>query len=276
MILAAYGRSAVDLVRVMVTHRRLLQALAGRDVRDEYVGHGLAVAWPVIQPLFMMLIYWFCFTKIFPTKVQAGGRLPTDATIYLLSGIIPWIVLSQVMSRSLASVVGNGSIIKQIMFPLELLPLKVLATPLLYGGVSVAFLICYGVYQAGWEAALVYLWGLPLLLALSLPLIVGLSLILSTLQVFLRDFRELVIIFVNVGIFIHPILYFPDAVPAAVRPIIFLSPFSYLLFCWQDIFYFGAIARPWAWEVTAALVALMFVFGARLFAGAKPYFADFL
>ena len=99
---------------------------------------------------------------------------------------------------------------------------------------------------------------------------------LACAQVFIRDLKEFITIFLSIGLFVHPILYFPNAIPAVVRPIIYVSPFSYLLFCWQDVLFYGTIERPWAWIVTALFAVVLFAFAARLFVVAKSHFGDFL
>jgi lipopolysaccharide transport system permease protein len=276
VFLVAYSRSASEFLRSIAGHWRLLIALAKRDLSDEYVGHTLSLSWNVVHPLFVMLVYVFVFTKIFPTKIVAPPSNSTDAVVYLLAGIIPWLALSQVMGRSLASVVGNASIVKQMAFPLELLPIKALAGPLVFGAISLAFLICYGVWITNGSILPAYVIGLPLLLALSLFFLTGVSLILSCAQVFLRDLKEFVNMFVTVGLFTHPILYFPDAVPALVRPLVYVSPFSYFIFCWQDVMFYGAIERGWAWLITGVIAVFLFAFGARLFLVSKHSFGDFL
>jgi lipopolysaccharide transport system permease protein len=223
-----------------------------------------------------MVVYLFVFTNVFPSKVQSPPGMGTDAIVYLLSGIIPWLALSQIMDRSLTSVVNNSTIVKQMAFPLELLPIKTLAGPLMFAGVSLVFLCAYGAWVTKGLIIPAYLLGLPLLILLSVVLFAGISLVLGCLQVFLRDLKEFVTMFLTVGLFIHPILYFPEAVPAAVRPLIYASPFSYFLFCWQDVMFYGAIMHPTAWIVTAIFAVALFVIGARLFVVSKPHFGDFL
>jgi len=274
--LTAYSSSAKEFLRRLVANRTLLVALAKRDLSDEYVGHTLSVSWTLVHPIFLMLVYLFVFTKIFPTKIAAPPATSTDAVVYLLAGIIPWLALSQVMGRSLASVVGNSSIVKQMAFPLELLPVKTLASPLLFGAISLAVLICYGAWITHGAILPAYLLGLPVLIGLSLLLLTGMALILSCAQVFLRDLKEFVNMFITIGLFTHPILYFPDAVPAAIRPLVYASPFSYFIFCWQDVMFYGGIERGWAWLITAATAVFLFAFGARLLLVTKNNFGDFL
>jgi lipopolysaccharide transport system permease protein len=276
VFLTAYTQSTGEFVRTLARHWRLLAALAKRDLSDEYVTHGLSMSWTVIHPLAVMLVYLFVFTKVFPSRIAPPPGAATDAVDYLLSGLIPWLTLSQVMGRSAGSVVGNASIVKQMAFPLELLPIKTLAGPLVFGGTSLAFLIVYGLWITDGAILPAYLLGLLPLVLLTLLMLAGISLVLACAQVFMRDLKEFITIFLSIGLFTHPVLYFPDAIPAAVRPIVYLSPFSYLLFCWQDVMFYGGIQRPWAWLITATFAVVLFALGARLFVVSKSHFGDFL
>lgn len=276
MLIAAYFESTRDLLQTAVRYRQLLKALAKRDISDEYLGQGLSVAWPFIHPIFLTCVYVYCFRYIFPTRLEGSPNFHTDAVVYLLAGLIPWLMLSGAMSRSLPIVVGNSNIVKQISFPLELLPIKALSTSLLFGATSLGFLTMYAAWHSHGQVLLTYLWGIPLLIAVTVPMLAGVALILSTLQVFYRDLKELQSMFLAVGVFIHPILYLPNAVPGVVRKVVYASPFSYLIFCWQDILFFGGIVRPWAWLIAIVLSFTLFCFGARLFVGAKPAFGDYL
>lgn len=275
-IAASYLGSSNDIVRTIVAQHRLLFALAKRDLSDEYVSHGLSFVWNIIQPIFTMLVYVFAFTLVWPTRVQAPEGVESDAVVVLLSGIIPWMALTQVMGRSMTSVVNNSNIVKQMAFPLELLPLKTLASPLGFFAVSVGFLIAYAGWRSGGAMLVVYLWGVPLLIAISLVLFTGLALLLSSVQVFFRDTKEFVSMFLSIGLFLHPVLYLPDAVPPVVRGVLYMSPFSYFLFCWRDILFYGSVTQPWAWVVTVVFSAAVFLLGSRLFLGARQHFGDFL
>lgn len=275
-VVSSYFGSSHELLLSAVRQRRLLSALAKRELSDEYVEHRLSLFWNLILPLFSVAVYLFVFTEVFPTRVQAPKSYQTDANVFLLSGILPWIALTQTLGRATSCIVANANIVKQMTFPLELLPLKTLASPLVFLFVSLTALVAY----AGWisDGAIlpVYGWGVPLLLVLSILIFAGLALVLSALQVFLRDTREFVNMFVSIGLFLHPILFLPNGVPEAVRGFLYVSPISQLIFCWHDILFYGEITRPWAWVVTSLFAGLAFVTGARLFMASKPHFGDFL
>jgi lipopolysaccharide transport system permease protein len=275
-VVTEYFGASADVARSVVGRWRLLTALARRDLSDDYVQHRFSVLWGYIMPLFTMIVYLLVFHVIWPTRVTSPESYPTDATIYLLSGILPWLALNQSVGRSIGSIVNNGNIVKQMAFPLELLPLKSLVTPMMFMLVSLGFIVVY----AGWvtKGAILpaYVIGLPPLLLLSLVTFAGLALLLSAVQVFSRDTKEFVAMFFQVGLFIHPILYLPDYVPEVMRNLILFSPFTYLIYCWQDVLFYGEFARPWAWYVATAFAILIFVIGSRLFMGSKQHFGDFL
>jgi len=276
IVLTAYLQSTREFAGAIGKHRRLLFALARRDLREEYVDHGLSVVWTVVQPLLIMAVYVFAFTYIFPTRVDPPGGFPTNATVYLLAGLTPWMILTQIMGKSLASIVANSNVVKQMAFPLELLPTKTMASPLFFGAVAVSFVVLYTCWVTGGSALPVLIWGVPLLIAISLVMFTGIALTLASFEVFLRDTKEFVSMFTTIGFFTHPILYLPNAIPEVVRPVLYLSPLTYFLMCWQDIFFYGGIVRGWAWVVTLVFSVVIFVFGARVFMASKQHFGDFL
>ena len=275
-MVSSYLVSAQDLLRSAVTQRRLLGALARRDLSDDYVEHSLSLLWNLILPLFSVGVYLFVFTEVFPARVQAPAGYQTDAIVFMMAGIVPWMALAQTLGRATTCIINNGNIVRQMAFPLELLPLKTLASPIVFFAVSILVMGGYG----GWitEGAIlpVYAWGIPLLLVLSVTTFAGLALLLSALQVFLRDTKEFVSMFLSIGLFLHPILYLPHSVPVAVRGFLYASPFSQLIFCWHDILFYGAITRPSAWAAASLFAAFTFIVGARLFMGSKGQFGDFL
>lgn len=271
-----YYRSSRELIVSVARNRAILAALAKRDVSDEYVEHGFARLWPIVHPLVLMGIYLFVFTYVFPARTGLSGVFRTDSVVYLMSGIIPWIALSQIMGKATTSILNNTVLVKQMAFPLEFLPIKTLTGPLYFGLVSLFFLVVYAGYKTDGDCLPIYAIGIPILCIITLVFAVGIALLFASIQVFVRDFREFVNIFVAIGLFIHPILYFPDAVPEAVRTAILVSPFTYLLYCWQDVLFYGEITHEIAWVVSPILAIFMFATGARIFMFSKSHFGDFL
>jgi lipopolysaccharide transport system permease protein len=104
----------------------------------------------------------------------------------------------------------------------------------------------------------------------------GIAFLLGAISPFFRDIKDIVQVFSVIGVYLIPVVYLPDMVPAAVRPLLFLNPFSHLVWCYQDVCYFGQIAHPWSWAVLLAISGLSCVLSYRVFQKLKPYFGNVL
>ena len=117
---------------------------------------------------------------------------------------------------------------------------------------------------------------LPIAATIHLLAIVGLAFLFSALAVFFRDIQDFVNVFANVGVYIAPVTYLPQWVPPVFRPVLYFNPFSYLIWMYQDVLYFGRIEHPAAWAVSAVGAVLAFAFGYRVFRRLKPVFGNAL
>jgi lipopolysaccharide transport system permease protein len=117
---------------------------------------------------------------------------------------------------------------------------------------------------------------LPLLVVVQAIAMVGVSYILSSLGVYLRDIKDIVIVFNIVGLYLMPAFYLPEFVPESLRPILYLNPFSYLIWCYQDAIYFGRFEHWWAWIVWGIFSAGVCIMGYRLFRKLKIMFENVL
>src|SRR6185436_10837715 len=113
---------------------------------------------------------------------------------------------------------------------------------------------------------------LPLVFAVQVLAMLGAAFALSAFSVFFRDLKDLVTLFVTIGLFLMPVVYLPDMVPRAFRPLLYLNPFSYMAWVYQDVLYFGRIEHPTAWIVFVLGGLAGFALGYRVFRRLKPHF----
>jgi lipopolysaccharide transport system permease protein len=73
-----------------------------------------------------------------------------------------------------------------------------------------------------------------------------------------------------------PVFYLPDWVPGWFKPLFYLNPFSYMVWCFQDVCYFGRFEHPFAWPIFISLSFLTLFFGNRIFSNLKTYFGSIL
>jgi lipopolysaccharide transport system permease protein len=256
----------------MRRHARLLVEMAKRDLAQRYAGQFVGRVWVIGHPLFLTLLYVFLFGVVFRMKLGGTHELPRDFTTYMLSGLIPWLTFQTAMSSSCASVLSNASLVKQFVFPLEVLPAKDVLTALVIWVVGVVIIAVYE--MALHRSVPVTYLLLPVLFSLQLLAMVGVAFFLSATSVFFRDLKDFVQLFAQIGLFLMPVVYLPDMVPALFRPVLYLNPFSYMTWAYQDALYFGRIEHPYAWLVFAAASVFAFAAGFRVFQRLKPMFSS--
>src|SRR6185369_3689045 len=106
---------------------------------------------------------------------------------------------------------------------------------------------------------------LPVVVAVQVLGLMGVAFGLAITGAFFRDLREFMQIVTLIGMYLIPVAYLPSMVPPLFRPLLYFNPFSYIVWCYQDVLYFGLIEHPLAWLVFLLLSVVSFVVGHRLF-----------
>lgn len=264
----------VEAVRLLARNRDLMLEMTRREISDQYAGQMLGTLWAVGHPLFLMALYVFVFAVVFDVRLPDTLELPLDYTVYILSGLIPWLGFQQGMARACTAFTSQANLVKQIVFPIEILPVRTVLASVITQLVATAALIVYVAGTARFLPATYLL--LPVLLIVQILAMCGISFVFATVGVFLRDLKDLVQMFLAAGIYLMPVVYLPDWVPPLLRPLLYVNPFSYMVWCYQDALYFGRIAHPWAWGAFLAGSVFVFVAGYRLFRRLRPYFGNLL
>ncbi|MGV8123583.1 MAG: ABC transporter permease [Candidatus Xenobiia bacterium LiM19] len=263
-----------EIVLLFTRHRQLTLEMAKREITDRYLGQIFGAFWALAHPLVFILVYVFIFAFVFKVKVGGTLDLPLDYTVYLLSGLIPWLCIQEAMSKSTAVIVTNANLVKQVVFPIEILPVKGVISSVFTQCIFLTLLTVYVLityHRLPWTYVL-----LPLIILVEAMGAIGISYILSSVSVYFRDLKDFVTVFVVVGVYLIPAFYLPESVPAAFRPLLYANPFSHLIWCFQDVLYFGRFEHPWAWGIFFALSLSTFYFGYRIFRKLKLMFGNVL
>src|SRR4051812_10190945 len=226
-------------------NRALTLAMARREVTDKYTRQVLGSVWAIGHPLIHVCVFIFLFQVVLKQRMGGTAGLPEfDYVVYLLSGLIPWLAVQESLNKGSTVITANASLVKQVVFPLEVLPVKSVLACFVTQTVGTLCLAAY-VLIRGPELPVDYT-GLPQTYAL-LPMLwafqalgmAGIVFAISALGVYVRDIKELVQVFSVVGIYLVPIVYQPEMVPERIRPLLKANPFSYMVWCYQDACYFG-------------------------------------
>jgi lipopolysaccharide transport system permease protein len=222
-------------------HRRLLQLMAMRDLRQRYVGSTLGLAWAVLSPLLFVAVYVAIFTFVFGGRLSPGA--PTaEYALYVVSGLLPWVAFSEVAARATQTMGEHRSLVKFVVFPVQILPLCSLFVTTLSQGLGLAVLLVMAVVVQGGLPPMLWLL-LPTLLAQAVFL-AGAAWLLGALGAILRDVKELVQVALMVGMFLTPIFYLERDLPAPLRLVLELNPLVHLLRLYRTAFLGAGLEHP--------------------------------
>jgi lipopolysaccharide transport system permease protein len=255
----------------LLRHRYLLGQLVKRDVLLRYRGAMFGVLWIFLSPLLMLAIFAFVFGHIFQARwPQQPDGMPFWLMLY--SGLIVFNIFAETVSRAPATVRGQPSYVKKIIFPVEILPLVPLGAGLVHAAFNLlilsAALAWFGQLSAG-------LLLFPLLVLPAVLLGLGLAWFLAAWGVFIKDMTQIVPLFVQMLLFLSPVFYPVSAVPPTLRPLYEINPFGAVIEATRA----AVLGQPvvWsAWAIALVISLLVALLGLAFFNHARDEFADAL
>jgi lipopolysaccharide transport system permease protein len=194
-------------------------------------------------------------------------------TAFLLAGLVPWLAFQEAIGRAPTCITENSSLVKQIVFPVEILPLKVALSTLVMLAIGLAFPLVLSLIN-GTARPLFWLL-LPLPVLSYLLMVIGLTYMIAAAGVFLRDVRNVVQLFLMIGLFAHPILYVPGMLPRWTEIAFHALPFSHVVWLYRDVI-LGSIEHPASWIVSPVLGLAFLTIGYRMFRSLRHMFGDAL
>jgi len=206
-------------LREFWAYRELLFFLTWRDIKVRYQQTVLGLAWAVIQPLAMMVVF-----SVFLGRL-AG--IPSDNVPYPLfvyCGLTVWQAFSQSLTSATASVVSSASVVTKVYFPRLLIPIASVGVGLVDALVaSGALLVLLAYYRVGITPTIL---TLPLFLLLAVLSALAVGVWLSALNVQYRDVRYVIPYLVQLWLFATPVVYPSSLVPEHWRPLLGLNPMA--------------------------------------------------
>jgi lipopolysaccharide transport system permease protein len=199
-------------------YRELFFFLAWRDFKVRYKQTTVGVAWAVLRPLLVTVIFVMIFSRLAGLPAPEGIPYP----LLVLVGMAAWQFFSTVMGEGSNSVIANANLISKVYFPRIVVPISVVAvalTDLLITGGLVLGLMSWYRFVPPLQVLLV-----PAFLLLGLAAALGVGFWLSALTVRFRDVRFLVQFVAQFGLYATPVGYSTFNIPEVYRPVFALNP----------------------------------------------------
>ncbi len=267
----AAGRALVFPFAALWRQRALTRSLVRRDILGRYRGSFGGVFWTVLNPLLLMLTYYFVFGIVLRTRF-AGDPSRSGFVLYFLAGMIPWLAFSEAAGRAPFVLWEHRNFVKRLVFPLETLPVAITASGLVTQGFALALFLVFLVASRG-TVPLELAW-LPALLVPQVLFTLGVCWFLAALGVYVRDLGQINGFLLTLWFFLTPICYPEASLPAGALGLLSKNPLFVLVRGYRTILLEGQAPAP-APLVKLWLVALaVFVLGHAWFYKLRKTFVD--
>ena len=251
---AANASPALTEIQELKHYRYLLKQLVRRDIVARYKRSFLGVAWTMLNPLGTMLIMTFVFSNLFKS-VQSYP-------VYILSGLIAWNFFAQGTNAAMSGLVWGGSLMQRIYLPRTIFGVSAIGTALVNLLLSIIPLLLVMVITQT-TIHLTFLF-LPISILLLTAFALGFGLLLSALAIFFPDVAEMYQILLMAWMYLTPVIYPEEIIPAQFLTIYRINPMYWMLKMFRLPVYEGVIPSLqdlWpalAWSVGMLIVGWLF------------------
>ena len=271
--LRAFGRAFTYPVLTIWRNRSLIRVMVRRDILGRYRGSFGGSFWTLINPLLLMLTYFFVFAVVLRAKFP-GDTSRTGFALNFLAGMLPWLAFSEAAGRAPTVLLEHRNFVRKLVFAVETLPVNLVAS----GLVSEFFaIVLYAIFvlavRHGVPATV--LW-LPALLVPQILFTAGMTWFLAALGVFVRDLGQFLGFLLTIWFFITPICYPESSWPQGAAPLLTKNPILVLVRGYRAIFLehhapaFGPLWKLWL------LSLAVFIAGHAWFYKLRKSFADLI
>ncbi len=243
----------------------VLHNLVLKDFRVRYRNMSLGVLWSLLNPLVMMGVLTFVFTKLFPSP-----RVHFAA--FLLCALIPLTFFQVAWSTGTGAIVENAGLIKKVRVPRELFPVASVFSNFVHVLIQLGLLTIIAL-TSGLHITLNWLW-LPVILGLEVVFATGLVLATSSLNVYLRDTRYVVDSFNTILFWLVPVFYDFSSIPKKYADIYQYNPIAALVLAMRQVIIQGEPPSAVLLLKTVLVSGLSLTLGIFVFGHLKRKFYD--
>jgi lipopolysaccharide transport system permease protein len=263
----------------LVQYRHLLLSLTLRDLRVRYKQSVLGMAWALLLPLAMMLIFTFVFTRAVKLSSTLDLGMPYPLFAYL--GLVPWTFFSSSLNGAVNSLTANRNLVTKVYFPREVFPLASVGSAFvdfLVAAVMLVLLIVYFNLTAGaWHFTLSWtLLFVPVIVVVQIVLTTGLGLLLAMANLFFRDVRQLFTVFIQLWMFLTCVVYPIRNDGSRWGMLLLCNPMTPIIQAYRDCIVDGRMPHGGAFTAACCTSAAIFLLGWFGFRRWSPKFAEYI
>lgn len=268
--LARLATDSWKSLRLIADNARLLASITRVELQKKYAGSVLGLGWVFLQPALLLCVYLFIYLIVF--DVRFPGFSTFDYVLYVFCGLVPYLGFMEALTSGGLSIRQNIHLVKNVMLPIDLIPVRAVIVGMTSQFVSLALVI---LMLAGDGRLSLHILWLPLVVLLQVLLMIGLAWILAGLTVALPDMTYFVNLFVFLLMFLSPIGFRVEMVPPNFQWVVHFNPVHYMIQVYRDSMLNGAWPRALDVGVFAGGALLSFAVGAVFFRAFKGILVDY-
>lgn len=255
-------------------NKRLALYLAKNDMKNKFAGSYLGVFWAFVQPVITIVLYWF----VFQIGLRSGDVGEIPFVLWLMAGLIPWFFFQDAVMNATNCFIEYNYLVKKVVFNIDILPIvKIVSALFIHAFFLVVLLVVYGAF--GYFPGIIAI-QLLYYSAAMIALVVGIAYLTSALAVFFKDTSQLMGVFMQVGVWVTPIMWNIEGMNLSekLKVIFKINPMYYIVngyretLIYEQPFWSMPKQTVYFWIV----VVVMYLLGTAVYKRLKPHFADSL
>lgn len=262
----------MSCLQMLFRHRRLIWNLTVLDFKVRYAGSRLGLLWMLAAPLLILGAYLILFGRIL--RVQPDqGMSGLEYGLLVASGLLPWIGFSESVTRGTGSVLAQRNLMKSRVFPMELIPVTAVCAGLVGQVCGTVLLLLVLALHGMLGPNLVFL---PFLMALQALFSIGVVWFLSCVNILYRDTSQVVALLLVLLMFLSPIAYTQQMVPAGLELVVRLNPLSYLIEGYREALVFDHVPNLWGLAAFGGVAVAALLAGYHYFMRLRRVLPDYV
>lgn len=229
----------------------------------------LGILWAILQPLAVMLIFTFVFSKI--------ARMPSEGApfaIFAFTALLPWTYFAGAVANATTSLTSHAQFVTKVYFPREILPITYVAAALFDFLVASTLLVPLMIYYRV-SLTINALYAIPIIVVLSC-FALAVSFLFSATQIRFRDLGVAVPLLLQVWLFASPVIYPLSSVPQRIRPFYMLNPMVGIVENFRQVILKGAALDTSSLLFDAVIAVILLVLSYFYFKWIEATMADFV
>lgn len=270
VIIFKYSERVLSIPIDIFKNRKLIVYLAKNDFKTKYAGSYFGIFWAFVQPVITILLYWF----VFQVGFRSSTMDKTPFVLWLIAGLMPWFFYSDALSSATNCLLEYNYLVKKVVFNISVLPMVKIGAAffvhIFFVGFTLLIFLLYGYTPSLYNIQIIYYT------ICSFALLLSLSYITSSIVLFFRDLGQIINIYLQIAMWMTPIMWNYSRIPRKYLWIFQLNPMYYIVEGYRDslinkVWFFNKLDYTFYFWI---IVGITFVLSNMIFKRLKPHFAD--